>query len=82
MIPCKDVIHKLWDYLDGEVTPELADAIKEHLELCAGCRAVSGFEEAFLHTVQVLVDDPPADAELQAKVLAALQAHGYRPPQA
>ena len=78
MIPCKDVIHQLWDYLDGECTSELAEAIREHLELCAGCRAVSEFEETFLQTVQGLVENPPADGELRSKVLTALQQHGYR----
>jgi anti-sigma factor (TIGR02949 family) len=80
MIPCKDVIHRLWDYLDDEVTSELAEAIREHLEVCAGCRAVSEFEQAFLATVQTLVDDPPSDAELQSKVMAALHRHGYHGP--
>jgi anti-sigma factor (TIGR02949 family) len=80
MIPCKDVIHRLWDYLDAEATPELAEAIREHLEMCAGCRAVSEFEQALLVTVQGLVENPPADADLQSKVLAALHRHGYRGP--
>lgn len=78
MIPCKDVIHQLWDYLDAQVTPDLAEAIREHLALCAGCRAVSEFERAFLETVQGLVESPPADAELQSSVLAALRGQGYR----
>jgi len=80
MIPCKDVIHRLWDYLDAEATPELAEAIREHLEMCAGCRAVSEFEQALLVTVQGLVENPPADADLQSKVLAALDRHGYHGP--
>ena len=78
MIPCQDVIHRLWDYLDAEVTPELAEAIREHLEVCAGCRAVSEFEQAFLGTVQALVANPPVDDELRSRVLVALQHHGYR----
>ena len=78
MIPCKDVIHQLWDCLDAEVTPELAGGIREHLEVCAGCRAVSEFEQAFLGTVQGLVTNPPADDELRSRVVAALQHHGYR----
>ena len=80
MIPCKDVIHQLWDYLDAEATPELAEAIREHLEVCAGCRAVSEFEQAFLGAVQRLVANPPGNDELRSKVVAALQQHGYRGP--
>lgn len=80
MIPCKDVIHQLWDYLDGEATPDLSEAIREHLAVCAGCRAVSDFEQAFLGTVRALVENPPADEELRSRVLAALHLHGYRDP--
>ena len=78
MIPCIEVIHQLWDYLDGELSPERADAIRSHLEVCAGCRAVSEYEEAFLTTVRGLVDDPPPDEELRHQVIAALERHGYR----
>ena len=78
MIPCIEVIHQLWDYLDGELSPERANAIRSHLEVCAGCRAVSEYEESFLSTVRGLVDDPPPDEELRDQVIAALERHGYR----
>lgn len=77
MIPCSEVIRVLWDFLDGELTVERADEIRRHLEICAGCRAVTEFEQEFLHSVRRMLDVPPAGGELRARVVAALRAHGF-----
>jgi anti-sigma factor RsiW len=37
MYTCKDSINLLMDYLDGEMTPEEAQHLKEHLQGCAPC---------------------------------------------
>ncbi|MBN1209043.1 MAG: zf-HC2 domain-containing protein [Myxococcaceae bacterium] len=37
MYTCKDSINLLMDYLDGEMTPEDAQHLKEHLQGCAPC---------------------------------------------
>ena len=31
-IPCIQVIHQLWDYLDGELPADRAKGIAQHLE--------------------------------------------------
>lgn len=77
MIPCSEVIRVLWDFLDGELSAERTDEIRRHLEICAGCRAVTEFEEEFLRSVRRLLDVPPPRAELRARVVAALRAHGF-----
>ncbi len=77
MIPCSEVIRVLWDYLDGELTAERAEEIRRHLEVCAGCRAVTQFEEEFLRAVRRLLDVPPPGGELRARVVATLRAHGF-----
>jgi len=76
-IPCVEVIHQLWDYLDGELTPERAEGIAEHLEACAGCNAVSEFETAFRETARRLLDDAPPVPALRDRVVAALEAQGF-----
>jgi mycothiol system anti-sigma-R factor len=78
-IRCRDVIERLWDYLDGELSPERVAGIRAHLEACNGCRTVSVFEEAFLRTVHGLLEARSSDeAELRTRVVKALRMHGYR----
>jgi anti-sigma factor (TIGR02949 family) len=77
-IPCIEVIHQLWDYLDGELTPDRAQGIAEHLEACAGCNAVSDFEIAFRDTARKLLGEAPPVPALRDRVVAALRAKGFR----
>jgi anti-sigma factor (TIGR02949 family) len=51
MISCQEVVTELWDYLDGELPPERATAIAEHLAECARCYPQYRFEYAFLSAV-------------------------------
>lgn len=37
MYNCKDSINLLQDYLDGELSPEEQQHVKEHLQGCAPC---------------------------------------------
>ena len=37
MHTCQDSINHLLDYLDGEMSPEMAAALREHMEGCAPC---------------------------------------------
>lgn len=37
MYNCKDSINLLQDYLDGELSPDDAQHLKEHLQGCAPC---------------------------------------------
>jgi len=34
---CKEVLVRLWEYLDEELRPEEALAVEAHLRDCAGC---------------------------------------------
>lgn len=56
-IHCTHVIQLLWDYLDAEVTSDVAEAIRRHLELCSGCRGLCAFDESFLRAVRRLADN-------------------------
>jgi predicted anti-sigma-YlaC factor YlaD len=55
-IRCTHVIQFLWDYLDAEVTSDMADEIRRHLELCSGWRGLCEFDESFLRAVRRLAD--------------------------
>ena len=77
MLDCDTVMRQLWDYLDGELTPDLMDAIGDHLRVCARCQPHAGFEKSFLAALASARrehSDPDGVAE---RVRAALRARGY-----
>lgn len=41
---CEDALHTLYDFLDGELTPERRVAIQHHLDQCAPCLHAFDFE--------------------------------------
>ena len=51
MVSCRDVIQQLWDYLDGELSPERAEKLAAHVAECARCYPQYRFEFAFLEAV-------------------------------
>lgn len=51
MIDCRTVMKRLWEYLDGELPPEAASALREHLAQCARCYPQYRHQLAFLALV-------------------------------
>ncbi|MEX2282668.1 MAG: mycothiol system anti-sigma-R factor [Gemmatimonadota bacterium] len=45
---CNDVMGQLWEYIDGELTPERTTLIKAHLERCQACFPQYDFHNAFM----------------------------------
>ena len=43
-IDCRDALHRVYHFLDGELTPERRDQIAQHLNRCAPCLRAFGFE--------------------------------------
>ena len=41
---CLDALHRLYHFLDGELTPETRQAIDDHLNACRPCLEAFGFE--------------------------------------
>ncbi len=71
MVPCDQVISKLWEYLDGALDEARAAKIREHLEMCARCLPHYNFELAFLALLKRNAHQP-VPASLQRKVFEAL----------
>ncbi|MBA3656471.1 MAG: zf-HC2 domain-containing protein [Gemmatimonadaceae bacterium] len=71
MMPCDQVISKLWEYLDGALDEARAGKIREHLEMCARCLPQYNFELAFLALLK-RNSRQPVPASLQRKVFEAL----------
>lgn len=79
MIDCDTVMRQLWDYLDGELTPERSDAIRRHVEMCSRCRPHTEFEEAFLKAVRRTRPVHSQPSRLRGALLEALADQGFAP---
>ena len=74
---CREVIERLWEYLDGELAAEEAAAVHRHLGECSSCPSHCRCDRAFLLVVVCSLTAPcPAPAGLSAAVLARLAALG------
>ncbi|HVT40302.1 MAG TPA: zf-HC2 domain-containing protein [Gemmatimonadaceae bacterium] len=77
MLDCDAVMRQLWDYLDGELTPERMDAIRVHLSMCERCQPHAQFEQTFLSALARVRREPSNPAGIARRVRAALAAHGF-----
>jgi anti-sigma factor (TIGR02949 family) len=69
---CLEVSAKLWDYLDGNCSSELATRINVHLSACQLCLRLLGLQERFLDSLAELRERRPAAARLHVRVRKAL----------
>jgi anti-sigma factor (TIGR02949 family) len=76
MLDCEAVIRQLWDYLDGELTPERMAAIRAHLELCKRCYPQYEFERSFLNAVAGTARQHSDLERLRSQLLETLEAKG------
>jgi len=79
MIDCDTVMRQLWDYLDGELTPERSEAIRRHVEMCSRCRPHSEFERAFLVAVKRSRREHSQPERLRGVLVEALAEQGFAP---
>ncbi len=75
-IDCRAAMQQLWDYVDGELTPERMQGVARHLEVCAHCHPHGEFAERFLEALHETREDRRCPQEVRAKVMAALRAAG------
>ena len=76
MLDCEAVMRQMWDYLDGELTPERTAAIHAHVAMCARCTPQVDFERHFLKALDNAKRDIRQPTELRNRVLLALRAEG------
>lgn len=70
-IDCKQVMERLYEYIDGELDEETIGRIREHLKKCKRCYPRYDFEAAFVRFLRERgrASAPP---ELQRKIFAAI----------
>jgi anti-sigma factor (TIGR02949 family) len=45
---CADALNRLYEFLDGELTPDVDERIREHLAACRSCFPAFEHERVFL----------------------------------
>lgn len=76
-IDCASAMERLFEFLDGELGPELESRLRAHLEVCSHCFGQAGFERRFLAAVQAARETERCPDRLRARVLDALQREGW-----
>ena len=76
-IGCQEALQRLYEYLDGELTPETTEEVRRHIELCAGCypevKTTTEFRDA-LH--RAAAGQPLCPESLRHRVAAMLKEEG------
>lgn len=70
-IDCRDALHRVYHYLDGEMTPERKEEIARHLDRCAPCLKAFGFESELRRIVANGCRDAVPD-ELRIRIAVAI----------
>jgi len=75
---CREVIDRLWEYLDDELAAEEAAAVRRHLAGCGVCPSRCDCDRTFLLVIVRALRAPrPAPRHLHALVRARLAAVGH-----
>ena len=75
-IDCLKALDRLYEYLDGELTPVRAEEVRLHLERCAPCLAASDFEQAYLRFLEARSWAQKAPERLRRKILEQILFEG------
>ena len=70
--PCSEVLERVYWYLDGEVSEDDCDHIRQHLDECGPCLREYGLEDAVKKLIRQRCCDP-APADLRAKVMVRIR---------
>ena len=72
MLSCEQAVAKVYEYLDGELGAETAEAVRAHIEVCKKCYPYFNFERIFLDHIRSRALGPEANERLEKRVLDAL----------
>jgi anti-sigma factor (TIGR02949 family) len=71
MMPCDQVMERLWEFIDGELPPAEEQAVQAHLEICGRCFPQYDWDRAyarFIHSAAQRMGNPA----LRRRVFEAL----------
>ena len=67
-IDCQAAAERLYEYLDGELTPESEAEVRAHLDDCAPCFKLVEFEDAYLSFLRARTRAHQAPEHLKKRV--------------
>lgn len=76
-LDCRGAMERLFELLDGELTPEREQRVRSHITGCPGCFANADFEERFLRAIRTARISGNASLALRERVMNALRADGW-----
>jgi len=76
-LDCRGAMAKLFDLLDGELTPDRERKMRLHISRCPGCFAHADFEERFLQALRTARVSSGCPRELRERVMHSLRADGW-----
>lgn len=80
-IDCRDAVHQLYDFLDGELTDQRRAQIALHLDRCGPCAKAAEFEGELRAVIASRCRDRVPDSLIE-RVARALDQERLRPPDA
>ena len=73
-LDCEQAIAHLQDYLKRELTPDLVQEVRVHLDRCRDCEGHAQFEQSFLLMLETRARKETCPKEVRARIVAALRA--------
>ena len=73
---CREALERIYEYLDGELTPELDERIRAHLAACRRCFPTFEHERVFLRFIQQRAQIEQAPPSLRKRIFRALLHEG------
>lgn len=74
---CSGAMERLFDLLDGELTPDRERQVRDHITGCPDCFSHADFEKRFLAAVAAARRSGAAPDTLRARVMEALRTAGW-----
>ena len=62
-IGCKEALERLYEYLDGELTPGSAEEVRRHVEVCDACYPEVKFTTEFRDALHRAARGQPASPD-------------------
>jgi mycothiol system anti-sigma-R factor len=69
---CSEVVHRIYEYLDGEMTEQDTRKIAEHLSECGPCLKEHDLDQALKALVKRACNCEPAPEALRMQIMARI----------
>ena len=74
---CSEVLHRVYEYLDGEMTLDDTEKIKQHLDECGPCLKEYDLDQALKALVKRSCECEEAPVELRSQIVARITTLRY-----